>query len=130
MLKATDCGRLERNTADNMYYVKSKTESCNLDNCQADNKLNLPALKKLLQRVQKSIHQSPDPVRYQMNSFVIAVGCYVEPLTEIAIQTAEKIGTITADMGDTSCEVPSARDRILNMQSRGTIGKKRKTAKC
>ena len=107
----------ERNTADNMYYVKSKTESCNLDNCQADNKLNLPALKKLLQRVQKSIHQSPDPVRYQINSFVIAVGCYVEPLTEIAIQTAEKIGT-------------SARDRILNMQRCGTIGKKRKTAKC
>ncbi len=97
---------------------------------QADNKLNLPALKKLLARIQKSIHQSPDPVRYQMNSFVIAVGCYVEPLTEIAIQTAEKIGTVTADMGDTACEVPSAHDRILNVQNRGTIGKKRKTAKC
>ena len=113
-----------------MYYVKSKTESCNLDNCQADNKLNLPALKKLLQRVQKSIHQSPDPVRYQMNSFIIAVGCYVERLTEIAMQTAEKIGTVTADMGDTSCQVPSACDYIKKAQARGTIGKKRKTAKC
>lgn len=92
--------------------------------------LDLPALKKLLARVQKSIHQSPDPVRYQMNSFLIAVGCYVESLTEIAMKTAEQIGTVTADMGDTSCQVPSASDYIRKVQTRSTIGKKRKTAKC
>ena len=95
-----------------------------------DTKLNLPALKKLLQRVQKSVHQSPDLVSYQMNSFVIAVGCYVEPLTDIAIQTAEKIGPVMAYLGDNSCQVPFAPDYIRKVQKRGTIGKKRKTAKC
>lgn len=95
-----------------------------------DSKLDLPALKKLLQRIQKTIHQSPDPVQLQMNSFVIAVGCYVEPLTDVAIQAAEKVGPVTVDMGDTSCQVPSASDSIRKVQLRGTIGKKRKTAKC
>jgi len=95
-----------------------------------DAELDLPALKRLLQRVQKTIHNSPDPVRYSMNSFVIAAGSYVPSLTDTAIQIAEKIGPVTVDMGDTSCEVPFAPDYIRKVQKRGTIGKKRKTAKC
>jgi 3-methyladenine DNA glycosylase AlkD len=95
-----------------------------------DSELDLPELKRLLERVRKSIHQAPDEVRYQMNSFVIAVGSYVKPLTDTAIQTAEKIGPVTADMGNTSCEVPSAPDYIRKVQQRGAIGKKRKMAKC
>jgi 3-methyladenine DNA glycosylase AlkD len=95
-----------------------------------DSELDLPELKRLLERVRKSIHQAPDEVRYQMNSFVIAVGSYVKPLTDTAIQTAEKIGPVTADMGNTSCVVPSAPDYIRKVQQRGAIGKKRKMAKC
>jgi 3-methyladenine DNA glycosylase AlkD len=95
-----------------------------------DTELDLPELKRLLQRVQKTIHQAPDAVRYQMNSFVIAVGSYVQPLTATAIQTAEKIGPVTADLGNNSCQVPFAPDYIRKVQQRGTIGKKRKSAKC
>jgi hypothetical protein len=92
--------------------------------------LDLPELKRLLQRVRKSIHAEPDPVRYQMNAFVIAVGSYVAALNETAIQTAEAIGPVTADFGDTACAVPAAAESIRKVQQRGTIGKKRKTAKC
>jgi hypothetical protein len=95
-----------------------------------DSELDLAELKRLLQRVQKSIHQAQDVVRSQMNSFVIAVGSYVQPLTDTAIQTGEKIGPVTADMGNNSCQVPFAPDYIRKVQKRGTIGKKRKTAKC
>lgn len=95
-----------------------------------DSELDLPKLKQLLERVRKSIHQAPDDVRYQMNFFVIAVGSYVKSLTDTAIQTAEKIGPVEVDMGDTSCEVPQAPDYIRKVQKRGTIGKKRKSAKC
>jgi 3-methyladenine DNA glycosylase AlkD len=95
-----------------------------------DAELDLATLKRLLQRVQKSIHEAPDLVRYQMNSFVIAVGCYVASLTDAAIKTAEKIGPVVADLGDNSCQVPSAPDYIRKLQDRGTIGKKRKSAKC
>jgi hypothetical protein len=95
-----------------------------------DSELDLPELKRLLERVRKSIHQTPDGVRYQMNSFVIAVGSYVRPLTTAAIQAGEEIGPVTVDMGDTSCQVPLAPDYIRKVQKRGTIGKKRKSAKC
>jgi hypothetical protein len=95
-----------------------------------DSELDLAELKRLLQRVQKSIHQAPDAVRYAMNSFIIAVGSYVKPLTELAIQLGEKIGPVTADLGNNSCEVSSAPDYIRKVQKRGTIGRKRKTVKC
>jgi hypothetical protein len=95
-----------------------------------DSELDLAELKRLLQRVLKTIHQAPDIVRLAMNSFVIAVGSYVQPLTDTAIQTGEKIGPVTADMGNTSCQVPFAPDYIRKVQKRGSIGKKRKTAKC
>jgi 3-methyladenine DNA glycosylase AlkD len=95
-----------------------------------DADLDLPELKQLLQRVQKTIHQSPDLVRYQMNGFVISVGCYVKPLTEFALQLGEKIGPVTCDLGNNDCQVPFAPDYIRKVQQRGTIGKKRKSAKC
>jgi len=95
-----------------------------------DSQLDMAALRRLLRRVQKTIREVPDVVRYQMNSFVIAVGSYVQPLTDTAIQTAEKIGPVKADLGNTACQVPFAPDYIRKVQQRGTIGKKRKTAKC
>ncbi|HEY1174312.1 MAG TPA: DNA alkylation repair protein [Verrucomicrobiae bacterium] len=95
-----------------------------------DAELNLAELKDLLKRVQQTIHESPDLVRYQMNMFIIAVGSCVTPLTELALKTAEKIGKVTADMGNNSCEVFSATDYIQKVQKRGTLGKKRKSAKC
>jgi 3-methyladenine DNA glycosylase AlkD len=95
-----------------------------------DDDLDLAELKRLLKLVPKSIHQSPDMVRYHMNYFVIAVGCYVKPLTDLAINVAEEIGQVTADLGNNDCQVPLAADYIRKVQARGTIGKKRKTAKC
>src|SRR6185369_5685261 len=95
-----------------------------------DTELDLAELKRLLQRVQNTIHQAPDMVRAQMNSFVIAVGTYVQPLTDTAAQTAVKIGPVTADLGNNSCQVPFAPDYIAKAQKRGVIGKKRESAKC
>ncbi len=95
-----------------------------------DDELDLAELKKLLQRVQKTIHQAPNTVRYDMNGFVIAVGSYVAPLNSFAKEVAENIGKVTVDMGNTSCQVPFAPDYIRKVEKRGAIGKKRKSAKC
>jgi 3-methyladenine DNA glycosylase AlkD len=95
-----------------------------------DTELDLAELKRLLQRVQKEIHKAPDAVRYQMNSFVICVGSYVKSLTDFALQLGEKIGPVTADLGNNSCQIPSIPNYIHKVQKRGSIGKKRKTAKC
>ena len=95
-----------------------------------DSELDLVELKRLLERIRTTIHQAPNDVRSAMNSFVIAVGSYVKALTDTAIQLGEKLGPITVDMGNTSCQVPFAPDSIRKVQKRGTIGKKRKSAKC
>src|SRR5262245_61380144 len=92
-----------------------------------DADLDLAALKRLLQRVQETIHAQPNRVRYVMNGFVIAVGSYVRPLTELALQTASKIGRVTVDMDGTACKVPYAPEYIRKVQDRGAIGRKRKT---
>jgi hypothetical protein len=95
-----------------------------------DEELDLAEITSLLKHVKKTIHEAPDAVRYQMNGYVISVGAYVAPLTELAIETGEKIGTVTADLGNNSCAVPFSPDYIRKIQARGSIGKKRKTVKC
>jgi len=95
-----------------------------------DADLDLAELKQLLARVQKTIHEQPNRVRYVMNGFVIAVGTYVKALTELALQTATKIGQVSVNMGGTACKLPAAPEYIQKVQRRGAIGKKRKTVKC
>ena len=95
-----------------------------------DSELDLPEIKRLLQRVHKTIHSAPDVVRYTMNWFIIAVGSSVKPLTDMALEIGEKLGPISADIGNNSCEVFFAPDYIRKVQKRGEIGKKRKTVKC
>ncbi|MES1217627.1 MAG: DNA alkylation repair protein [Bacteroidota bacterium] len=95
-----------------------------------DEELNIAALKKLLARVEKEIHKAPARVSYCMNSFVIAVGSYVKELTQTAIDTGKKNGVVTIDMGGTACKIPFAPDFINKVKLRGSIGKKKKTAKC
>jgi 3-methyladenine DNA glycosylase AlkD len=95
-----------------------------------DTELDLAELKRLLLRVQKTLPKEQNRVRYAMNGFVIAVGTYVRPLSDIALQTARKIGEVSVDVGDTSCKVPYAPDYIEKVKKRDAIGKKRKTAKC
>jgi 3-methyladenine DNA glycosylase AlkD len=97
---------------------------------EEDADLDLPELKRLLQRVGKTIHAQPNRVRYCMNSFVIATGCYVKSLTAAAVETARKIGPVTVEMGGTSCMVPDAGSYIAKVKARGAIGKKRKTVRC
>jgi 3-methyladenine DNA glycosylase AlkD len=97
---------------------------------KADEDLDVPELRKLLERVGKTIHQQPNRVRYVMNGFIIAVGSYVKTLTDAANQTATKIGKVSVEMDGTACKVPDAVAYIQKVAQRRGIGKKRATAKC
>lgn len=95
-----------------------------------DEELEIEALRELLQRVARTIDKAGDLTRYQMNGFVICVGCYVPALTEAAIEVGRKLGHVKADLGNNACEIPFAPDYIQKVRDRGTLGKKRKSAKC
>ncbi|WMW80643.1 DNA alkylation repair protein [Undibacterium cyanobacteriorum] len=95
-----------------------------------DQALDLPWLQRLLDFVQTTIHQQPNEVRSGMNSFVIALGSFVAPLHDAAVQAGKAIGTVSIDVGDTACKIPFAPDYIAKVAARGAIGKKRKEIKC
>lgn len=95
-----------------------------------DSELQLPKLKQLMTRVRKEIRNAPDTVRYAMNRFIIAVGAHVSSLSEFALETAESVGMVTADLGNNNCQIPFAPDCIRQLRERGLIGRKRKTVKC
>jgi len=95
-----------------------------------DEELDQAQLAELLERIERDIHSAPARVKYTMNGFVIALGCYVKSLTAQAKRTAKKLGAVQVDMGDTACKVPLATDYIKKVETAKRIGKKRKTAKC
>lgn len=97
---------------------------------RADDELDLKELQGLLERIESTIHEERNRVRYVMNGFVIALGAYVKALNPAAKRAAKKIGEVTVDMGGTACKVPGALQYIAKVEQRGALGKKRKTVKC
>jgi hypothetical protein len=82
-----------------------------------------------MQHVVGNMGSAPNRVKYTMNNFVIAVGTYVQPLRAKAMAMAEKLGTVTVDVGDTACKVPVAADSLLKVEAKGPARKK-KTIRC
>ena len=97
---------------------------------KSDDDLDLAEYKRLLARVQKTIHDEPNRVRSAMNHFVIALGSHIASLTSAALAAGAKIGKVSVDVGGTACRVPYSPDAIKSVQDAGTIGKKKKTVKC
>jgi 3-methyladenine DNA glycosylase AlkD len=103
---------------------------CALVSLRDDADLDMARLGALLRRVEETIHEQPNRVRYQMNAFVISLGSYVKAFTEDAIAAGRAIGDVLVDMGKTACKVPDAAGYIEKVIARGALGKKRKTVKC
>jgi 3-methyladenine DNA glycosylase AlkD len=102
----------------------------NLCVIRPDSHLDLEHLKKMLDRAAAALPAAPNRVRYTMNGFVMACGISVAPLHDYAIQTAEKIGEVHVDVGDTACQVPLAAKYIRHAEEKGKIGYKKKMARC
>ena len=95
-----------------------------------DSDLDLAEIKSLLQRAAESIHQQPDRLKYAMNNIVIAITCYVKPLHQVAVDTANGIGKIAVAQSEACGTIPYAPERIKKFEARSPIGKKRKSGKC
>ncbi len=95
-----------------------------------DKSLNIMAYEQLLEKVKVEIHSSQNRVRYAMNGFVIAVGTYIEPLTEKSKDVANAIGKVNVNVGKTACKVALATAYIKKAIAKNRIGKKRKAVRC
>ncbi len=122
-----------------MQWIKSKKEHvassgwctyAGLVATKADETLDLAEMEELLNTVVKRISGAQNRVRHTMNGFVIAVGTYVKPLLKQAKSSAQQIGAVSVDMGDTACNGRFATAYIQKVEAAGRIGKKRKTIRC
>lgn len=95
-----------------------------------DDELDVKMFSKLLDRAEKNVHKAQNRVRYTMNGFIIGVGCYINELSKKASEIAGRIGKVEVEMGGTACKVPLAADYIKKVIDRGSLGKKRKQARC
>ncbi len=90
--------------------------------------LDLAEIKKLLTRVEKSIHAQPNRVRYAMNDFVIAVGGYVKPLSDAAMATAKSLASLPSTRAAPRAESPSrlitSRNRSRAARSAGNASRR------
>jgi 3-methyladenine DNA glycosylase AlkD len=82
-----------------------------------------------LEEIGAGIHAAPNRKREAMNSALIAIGGYREALRERALATADRIGEVEIDHGDTYCKTPEARPYIEAMvaRARRKPGKRAKT---
>lgn len=122
-----------------LKWIKSEKEQIasagwstllNYASIHEDHELDITTYSKLLDEIGRSIHKAQNRVKYTMNGFVIAVGCYIPELTEKAQEIAQLIGKVSVFMGNTSCKVPLATDYINKVIKSGRLGKKRKNARC
>ena len=95
-----------------------------------ESELDLKEVEALLDKAGKTLQDAKNRVRYTMNGFVIAVGGYVESLSEKALEISKKIGKVTVYLGKTSCKVPSAPEYIEKMVLRGSFEKRQKAVRC
>ncbi|WP_088809484.1 MULTISPECIES: DNA alkylation repair protein [Listeria] len=95
-----------------------------------DEEINKTEVLHLLEKVEKTIHDARNNVKYTMNNFVICTGTYYPPLLSQAESVAKNIGTVYVDMGNTACKVPVASTYIQKVIEMDRIGKKRKRAIC
>lgn len=84
----------------------------------------------LLDRVEQTIHQAKNRVRYTMNGFVITLGTQLPEFTDKAIAVGKRIGKVEVNVGATACKVPYSPEYIEKVTTRGNIAKKKKTARC
>lgn len=95
-----------------------------------DAELDLDEIGALLDRVEETLHDERNYVRYTMNGFVIAVGSCVAPFHERALAVAKSLGKVHVEMGNTACKVPAAGEYIAKVVARYGVGRKRKTLRC
>jgi 3-methyladenine DNA glycosylase AlkD len=63
---------------------------------------------RFLSIIERDIKSSPNRVRHEMNSAVIAIGAYHPALTAKALAAAARIGKVEVDHGDTGCKTADA----------------------
>ncbi len=85
---------------------------------RSDEELSDDYFAERLATIEREIHGRENRVRYAMNSAVIQIGARNEKLKQLATSTAERIGRVEVDHGETGCKTPEAVSYIEKIWAR------------
>ncbi len=113
-----------------LYVSAGYSCYCWLLGNRKDEEFDKEKILKMLETVEKSIHDRPNRAKYAMNNFVSTVGISYMPLHEKAVEAAKAIGKVDVFMGKKKCAVPVASEYIQKASDKGQLGFKRKNVRC
>lgn len=83
----------------------------------------------MLERVEKTIHESPDRTKSAMNNFMYTAAISYLPLHDKAVETAKAVGPVEMKR-DNKSKFLNASENIRKEVERGKLGFKRKYVRC
>ncbi len=95
-----------------------------------DGEFSESKLAKMLERVEKTIHDSPERAKYAMNNFIFTVGTSYLPLHDQAVETAKSVGPVEVNKDKATSKFLNASENIQKAIDKSRLGFKRKHVRC
>jgi 3-methyladenine DNA glycosylase AlkD len=103
---------------------------CWLLGSRPDVEFSTSKLASMLDRVEMTIHESPDRTKSAMNNFIYTVGISYLPLHDKAVETAKAVGPVEIRRDNKKNNILLASESIQKHINRSPIGFKRKNVRC
>ena len=84
----------------------------------------------LLQRIESTVHDQPNRLRFSMCNFVVAAGAYVPEVTAECLAIGNRLEGLDIQPVKKGCSIPEIVVDISKIKKMGRIGKKRKAGRC
>ena len=95
-----------------------------------DSEFSETKIAKMLDQVEKTIHDSPERAKYAMNQFIYTVGISYVPLNDKAVETAKAVGLVEVNRDKKKSSLLLASEKIQKEVDKGRLGFKRKYVRC
>jgi 3-methyladenine DNA glycosylase AlkD len=95
-----------------------------------DQEFSASKIARMLEQVEKTIHDSPERTKSAMNNFIYTVGISYLPLHDKAVETAKSVGPVEMRRDNKKSSILHASENIQKEIDRGKLGFKRKYVRC
>ena len=92
--------------------------------------IDLHDVEALLERIEQTVHDQPNRLRFAMCNFVVAAGAFVPEVTEACLALGERLKNLEVQPVKQGCSIPQIVEDLSKIKKMGRIGKKRKAGRC
>ncbi|HAG00691.1 DNA alkylation repair protein [Paenibacillus lactis] len=103
---------------------------CWLLGSRPDAQFDESKLASMLERVEQTIHESPERTKASMNNFMYTVGVSYLPLHDKAVETAKAVGPVEIKRDNKKSSIVNASESIQKAIDKNQLGFKRKYVRC